>query len=127
MSDKSSDRGTMNIVFETQTNLRRLAEPVPAGDCIKAAIGRAARRAGLDYGRTRELWYGNARQIKAEEIRAIEDAHRQRAKGTARELYEIARELETIADRAARVDTEFCGPYVNALRNAAHRTRSLVS
>lgn len=40
--------------------LRGLARPANPGESVKVAIGRAARRAGLSFGRARRIWYGLA-------------------------------------------------------------------
>jgi hypothetical protein len=55
-------------VKEAQILVRRCAEPRPPGDLVKAAVARAASRAGLPFPRIREIWYGNARRIEAEEM-----------------------------------------------------------
>ena len=55
-------------IDEAQTLVRRCAEPRPAGDQVKAAIRRASRRLGLSFTRTRDIWYGDARRIDAEEM-----------------------------------------------------------
>jgi hypothetical protein len=55
-------------IDEAQTLVRRCAEPRPPGDQVKAAIRRASRRLGLPFTRTRDIWYGDARRIDAEEM-----------------------------------------------------------
>jgi hypothetical protein len=55
-------------IDEAQTLVRRCAEPRPAGDLVKAAIRRASRRLDLPFSRTRDIWYGDARRIEAEEM-----------------------------------------------------------
>lgn len=55
---------------EMSASLRRLAEPVRAGESIKALIGKAARRANMSYSRVRELWYGRAK-VSADEIERV--------------------------------------------------------
>lgn len=50
---------------------RRCAHPCPAGDIVKAAIGRAADRAGFSTTRMRDIWYGDARQIESWEMDAL--------------------------------------------------------
>jgi len=35
---------------------------------VKAAIRRASRRLGLPFNRTKDIWYGQARRIDAEEM-----------------------------------------------------------
>lgn len=66
--------GMTAIALEVSARLRRLAEPIPAGDRVKQQIARAARRAGLTYSRARSLWYGNGRRIEAVELEAIRAA-----------------------------------------------------
>ena len=55
-------------IDEAQTLVRRCAEPRPAADQVKAAIRRASRRLDIPFSRTRDLWYGDARRIDAEEM-----------------------------------------------------------
>jgi hypothetical protein len=55
-------------IEEAQTLVRRCAEPRPAGDQVKAAIRRASRRLEIPFSRTRDIWYGDARRIDAEEM-----------------------------------------------------------
>ena len=51
-----------------RTLVRRCAEPRPANDSVKAAIRRAAQRLETPFSRTRDIWYGDARRIDAEEM-----------------------------------------------------------
>jgi hypothetical protein len=55
-------------IDEAQILVRRCAEPRPAGDQVKAAIRRASRRLEIPFSRTRDIWYGDARRIDAEEM-----------------------------------------------------------
>ena len=55
------------VAAEMQAIVRAAAQPAVAGESVKAAIGRAARRLRLGYGRTRSHWYGLARLVSAEE------------------------------------------------------------
>jgi hypothetical protein len=55
-------------IDEAQTLIRRCAEPRPAGDIVKAAIRRASQRLDIPFSRTRDIWYGDARRIDAEEM-----------------------------------------------------------
>lgn len=73
-SSKKSGTDRVSAVAEASFRLRRLAEPYPAGDRVKAAIQRAAKRAGLPIQRTENLWYGEARLVRAEEMDAIRQA-----------------------------------------------------
>jgi hypothetical protein len=55
-------------IDEAQAHVRRCAEPRPAGDIVKAAIRRASQRLEIPFSRTRDIWYGDARRIDAEEM-----------------------------------------------------------
>ena len=55
-------------IDEAQTLVRRCAEPRPAADKVKAAIRRASQRLELPFSRVRDIWYGDARRINADEM-----------------------------------------------------------
>ena len=55
-------------IDEAQILVRRCAEPRPGADQVKAAIRRASRRLEIPFSRTRDIWYGDARRIDAEEM-----------------------------------------------------------
>src|ERR1700716_255874 len=55
-------------IDDAQILVRRCAEPRPAGDQVKAAIRRASQRLEIPSSRTRDIWYGDARRIDAEEM-----------------------------------------------------------
>jgi hypothetical protein len=55
-------------IDEAQILVRRCAEPRPAGDQVKAAVRRASQRLGIPFSRMRDIWYGDARRINAEEM-----------------------------------------------------------
>ncbi len=71
---------------EMSALLRRLAEPVSAGESIKACIRRAATRAGLTYGQTKRIWYAETKIITAQ----IADQLRERASAHDRKLQQAA-------------------------------------
>jgi hypothetical protein len=51
--------------------VRFAAEPRPPGDSKKDAIGRASRKLGWHYERTRHVWYGDVRRIEVSEMDAL--------------------------------------------------------
>ena len=55
-------------INEAQTLVRRCAEPRPAGDQVKAAVRRASQRLDIPFSRVRDIWYGDARRINADEM-----------------------------------------------------------
>lgn len=70
MAEKSSARREMvstseQIQDEISALLRRLADPVTAGESVKACIRRASMRAALPYGQAKRLWYREWREIPA--------------------------------------------------------------
>lgn len=58
-------RTAEDIQEEIARLLKRLADPVVAGESVKACIRRASQRAGLPYNQTRKLWYRETRNIPA--------------------------------------------------------------
>jgi hypothetical protein len=80
-------------IKEAQTLVRRCAEPRPTGDQVKAAIARASRRLGLPFNRTKDIWYGDARCICAEEM----DRLRREAENT--ELAHAVAGIEVLRNR----------------------------
>ena len=112
----------MSAVAEASFRLRQIAEPRPVGDSVKAAINRAAKRAGLTPGRVEDLWYGEARMIKAEEMDAIRraDATRQAKEKSAREqAAELGALFAGVAERLRQIDPDFHSHNVAQLLDAA--------
>jgi hypothetical protein len=80
-------------IEEAQTIVRQCAEPRPAGDQVKAAILRASRRLRPPFNRTKDIWYGQARRIDAEEM----DRLRREAENT--KLAHAITETEVLRNR----------------------------
>lgn len=77
--------------------LRELSEPWLRGDKIKAAIGRAAKLAGLSYWRAFDIWYGKARDIRDFERQQIAAALEAKREQEARnELHSLRLKLEIL-------------------------------
>jgi hypothetical protein len=55
-------------IDEARALIRQCAEPCKAGELVKEAIFRAARRLEMPHSRARDIWYGNARRIDANEM-----------------------------------------------------------
>jgi hypothetical protein len=64
-------------IDEAQTLVRRCAEPRPAGDKVKAAVRRASRVLNMPFSRTRDIWYGDARRVDADEMDRLRRAAEQ--------------------------------------------------
>lgn len=83
------------VLAEMQRYVRAAAEPARPGETAKEAMNRAARVVNLSVNRLREIWYGRARLISAEEYEAVRAAyvqHRERMKAHyAQKLSELER------------------------------------
>jgi hypothetical protein len=97
----------LSSACEASVLVRRVAEPRVVGDSVKAAIRRAARRLGWRFSRTRDVWYGRARRIDAEELDTL-----RRATAEARDtlIYLVA-----LRDALAVTDPAFHGQSLLAL------------
>jgi hypothetical protein len=108
---------TAAIASEMQSSLRLIAEPVHAGESIKALIGKAARRVGFDYWRTHDLWYGRARRIDAVELEAVRARVRRQEEAEANaEIAELRARLARLESALELADADFHGPTREALR-----------
>ena len=81
-------------IDEARALIRQCAEPGKAGELVKEAIFRASQRLEMPLSRTRDIWYGDARRIDANEMdrlrRGVEEA----------ELARALAALEFLRDRA---------------------------
>jgi hypothetical protein len=73
MSEFLSEKSEMSPVSEAAILIRRVAEPRPVGDSVKAAIRRAAQALGFSFSRTKDIWYGDARRIDVSEMDALRE------------------------------------------------------
>ena len=55
-------------IDEARALIRQCAEPCKAGELVKEAIFRASRRLEMPLSRARDIWYGDARRIDANEM-----------------------------------------------------------
>jgi hypothetical protein len=90
-ANKLPNSSYTSSIDEARTLVRRCAEPRPANDSIKAAIRRASQRLGIPFSRVRDIWYGDARRIDADEM----DMLRQEAEKAELAQAVAAIELET--------------------------------
>jgi hypothetical protein len=65
---KSPEPSYCSAIDEARALVRRCAEPRPAGDLVKVAIFRASQRLNIPVSRVKDIWYGDARRIDAEEM-----------------------------------------------------------
>ena len=71
MSENRSEKSEMSSVAEASVLIRKVAEPRPIGDSVKAAIRRAAKALGFNFSRAKDIWYEDARRIDAHEMDAL--------------------------------------------------------
>lgn len=110
--EKESEKSAMSSAREASDLVRQVAEPRPVGDSVKSAIGRAARRLGFGFSRTRDLWYEHARRIHADEIDRLRD------QATRREAALAVANLLALRNRLAAIDPRFHRPTIDALEHA---------
>lgn len=115
-AEKSSElvelKKTMSALAEATSLIRLLSEPCPAGDKVKAAQGRVARKLkGLSWtaNRIREVWKGDVRlRISAEEIDELRAAARIRKEANgADELSELRERVALLEAALARPENGF--------------------
>lgn len=99
-------------VDEAQALVRQCAEPRPVTDKVKAAILRASRRLELPFNRTRDIWYGGAKRIDAEEM----DRLRRVAEKT--ELAHAVTTLEVLRNRMLESHSTISRQVVDGLTEA---------
>lgn len=90
----------MNAASEAADLMRLLAEPAVPGESVKAAINRAARRAGLSAGLGKRLWYGEARRIDADTM----DQLRERAARDNEALTKARDARQAMHERLLRIE-----------------------
>jgi hypothetical protein len=95
-------------IDEAQALVRQCAEPRPAGDLVKSAIRRAAQLLDMPFARTRDIWYGDARRVDADEM-----DHLRRAA----ERAELAQFLAVIEGLKTRLRTSPCPTTLRAIAN----------
>ncbi len=89
-----------------------------AGEYVKEAVDRAAKRSGLPHSRVSDIWYRKARTIDPSEVDAISAALKKRRRDIARnELAELKQRLSRLEAHMARTDPEFFLPSIELIRN----------
>jgi hypothetical protein len=125
MDDNALLESKMTALVEARQLVRLAAEPCPAGDSVKAAVGRAARRLKWNYTRVRALWYGDDRiKVSGDELNELRRAAgaRQKAEVQRDELAARVEALEQqLRDLAMRMpqDADFYGSQADLIRDAA--------
>lgn len=97
-----------DVQDEISALLKRLADPVVAGESVKACIRRASMRSGLPFNQTRKLWYREVKNIPA----YLADELRERATKHDRQLKHAA--FQTLV-AMQESDPEFFGDCIEAL------------
>ena len=132
MNDKSSLERVMSASLEAQSLVRRIAEPCPAGDSVKAAIGRAARKLRLNYARCRAFWYADDRiKVTGDELNQLRAVAKQHTAGAdTHDVLARLDKLENMVESLVRVlphDPDYYGPQLDTLRSAMRAYRGSYS
>lgn len=106
----------MTAATEAAQLMRHLAEPAVPGESVKAAISRAARRAGIPSGLGKRLWYGEARRIDADTM----DQLRERAARDTQLLREALDARKQLLQLIAACDSALGLPTQNVRSEVAH-------
>lgn len=99
--------------------LRRLADPVVAGESVKACIRRASTRAGIPYGQTKRLWYREWSAIPAfvaDQIRERTAAHDRNLKAS---MVEAIAAMQSTDPDFYRAAIEALGEVLLPVRNVS--------
>ncbi len=110
------------IAFEARSIVRSAAEPVAAGETVKAQVRRAVQALRLPAWRIRAAWYGETGCWSASALEALRAAHadmQARAAAKSRGFPEQARKMIEIANSLEAKDAEFFSAEINRLRSLA--------
>ncbi|MBN8957641.1 MAG: hypothetical protein J0H17_13890 [Rhizobiales bacterium] len=95
----------MTTITEASSLIRRLAEPAPPGDSVKAAMRRAWRKLpDWSANRIRDVWHAEKRvRLRAEELEHLRKATAQEkaAKDELQELRARVKRLECLLENSA--------------------------
>lgn len=88
-------RTAEQVQDEISTLLRRLADPVQAGESVKLCIRRAAMRAGLPQSQVKRLWYREWSTIPAHVADEIREKAAQHERSLKRSIIEAISVMQT--------------------------------
>lgn len=103
-----------NVAQNVRDDLFRLSGPYGP---VKQRIARAARRLDWTYSRTFETWYGRAKTT-AEEYEQVRRAVRTKQESALSEALDVADQMEAMAARMERVDSQCYGVLADARQSA---------
>lgn len=120
MSDRLSERSDfMSATAEASQLVKAAAEPYRPGEGVQSAIRRAASRLGWSFGRTRRVWYEEARRIDRDEIeraREVAAKHSRNAELLRREREQARTYLARLEARLTAIDPDFYEREIMAAR-----------
>jgi hypothetical protein len=118
MSEIVSENSELRDVAFASDLLRTRVSPPLIGS-VKSRINSAARRLKWSASRVKDVWYQDARLIRACEMDRLKAVAR--VSEDERETAETIRSIARLAARLASVDAEFHGPEIDRLRALAVR------
>ena len=98
--------------------LRRLVEPAPAGSHIETLIRNAARKLGWTYTRAKDVWYGQARTIRAREMDTLRNAVRQRGQPSGIQQQDLSELYDEIRQRLTELELTISRARGNSTSNS---------
>lgn len=115
MSEKQLEKSEMLSVDFASNALQRYVAPKGSAESVKDRIRLAARRTGLTFSRTKDLWYADPRvSISVDEMRVIEEAAGVKyGRAEVRSIDDLIAKADALLDGA---DADFHRPFVDAFR-----------
>lgn len=115
MSEKQLEKSEMLSVDFASNALQRYVAPKGSAENVKDRIRLAARRTGLTFSRTKDLWYADPRvSISVDEMRVIEEAAGVKyGRAEVRSIDELIAKADALLDGQ---DADFHRPFVDAFR-----------
>jgi hypothetical protein len=114
----------VSAMSDIADDLRKLSEPWIGGEPVKVAIDRAAKRAGLSYWRTYDLWYRRPKRIENYEREQVAAALAEKKRlETRNEVRDLRMRLEILEARLAQVDADFHREEIGAIRGQVRGLR----
>lgn len=112
MLDFSSKAEPMSTAVEARSLIVQIAGPQPlGGGNVKGALARVARRSRLGLRRVKAIFYGEARRIDADELKALRAAARDTTANDAGrdELTDLRARIARLETLLARADAHMAG------------------
>lgn len=116
-SEKPSEPEVPTLALDPRCEIQSLLHVAGGHGSVKERIGRAARRVGLGWSRTKDLWYADPRAaVRADEL---EKARRAALKAAQHEYQQLTGWMARLEAAYRFSDPDFHSPQIDALRDVA--------